>query len=275
MAIDFKNKKYIGIGKLVGIILIDWICVYIINRIKSEIYHRSKKWLLFICSTTIFVIDLLKQFIKRNIRNWKPFFYDANQAFLGLFLSHIFSNFFSDFIKFFAGRYRPSFLTVCDVDFDKVKEQFLHFQNVIGGDKKLIVEEQKSFPSGHTALAFATLTFLTLYLAGQLRLYHGKCRVWKYGIVSAPLFFAFYVPFSRLMDYRHHWEDVLVGGLIGMFFAITLYYFIYPPLRDQDCDTPTNSYKETKSKKVKVDDDEEEIVEEQPITTDKKTVQIV
>jgi len=126
-------------------------------------------------------------------------------------------------------------------------------------------------------VAFALLTYITLYLAGQLRLYHGKCRVWKYIIVSGPLFYAVYVPFTRLMDYRHHWEDVLAGALIGIFYAATLYYFIYPPLRDENCDTPTNSYKESKPKKVKVDDDddEEENVKDQPITSDGKPVQFV
>jgi len=318
------DKKYIEIGKLVGIIVIDWIFVYILNRVKSAVYKRSKvferkfsiydesisypymksqqkiewtplkNWLLFIGSTLIFVIELSKQLLRRGLKKgWKSFFYDANQAFLGLFLSHIFQNFFSDYIKFYAGRLRPSFLTVCDVDFEKVKEQYLQYQNITGGmqidnfgprnlfdasickgDKKKIDDERMSFPSGHTCLAFALLTYITLYLAGQLRLYHGKCRVWKYIIVSAPLFYAVYVPFTRLMDYRHHWEDVVVGALIGMFYAITLYYFIYPPLRDENCDTPTNSYKESESKKEKVDDDdeEEENVKEQLITSDGKAV---
>ncbi|OUM57600.1 hypothetical protein PIROE2DRAFT_17361 [Piromyces sp. E2] len=183
--------------------------------------------------------------------------------------------------KNFAGRYRPDFLAYCDVDFKKVEQQFLYYQNITGGisldhygprklfntticrgERSKIESEQKSFPSGHSSFAFVTMTYLTLYLAGQLRIFEGKGRAWKCFIVTIPLFFASYVPFSRLMNYRHHWQDVLAGSLIGIFFGVVVYYFFYPSLRDPNCDKPIKRSCSWchKKQKEKIDEVEEDDV---------------
>jgi hypothetical protein len=59
-----------------------------------------------------------------------------------------------------------------------------------------------SFPSGHTATAFAT--------ASVLHQHYG----WKVGIPAYA--FGAYVGASRMSDNRHHLSDVLVGAAIGM-----------------------------------------------------------
>jgi len=308
-------KKEVADNKTVKIILkllplvVDWLFIYLLWEIKAYIYGHidvyerkfsiydetisfpSKKateqlkWsdLLHYTLTICCIIIVIVQLCKRNFV-WN-FFYNLHQAILGLFLAYLVTNLISDFVKNYAGRYRPDFLTVCDVDFKKVEEQFLKFQNLTGGidienygprklfdtsickgDKSAIAEEQKSFPSGHTSFAFTTMSYLALYLAGQLRIFDGRCRVWKYFIVCIPITWALYVPFSRLMDYRHHWQDLLAGAIIGLFFGITVYYFMYPKLRDPNCDIPYRGHRNTdKKQKVKVDeveDDDDVILQE-------------
>eukprot|EP00966_Prymnesium_polylepis_P330144 7385812-Prymnesium_polylepis.1 len=90
------------------------------------------------------------------------------------------------------------------------------------------MEGRKSFPSGHTALSFAGLGFLTLYLTA--RLYHVRVggELWKLPLVLTPWFGALFVGLSRIADYWHHWEDVLVGGLIGHVVAYVMYRLRYP-----------------------------------------------
>jgi hypothetical protein len=65
------------------------------------------------------------------------------------------------------------------------------------------------------AVAFAGLGFLSLYLAGKLRLRRADSPLWKLALVLAPLVGAYLIAISRVCNYVHHWQDVLVGGAFG------------------------------------------------------------
>ncbi|KAL6960955.1 Phosphoric monoester hydrolase [Sarracenia purpurea var. burkii] len=57
------------------------------------------------------------------------------------------------------------------------------------------------------------------------------CRghVAKLCIVFLPLLVATLVAISRVDDYRHHWEDVFAGGLLGITVATFCYLQFFPP----------------------------------------------
>lgn len=61
--------------------------------------------------------------------------------------------------------------------------------------------DMHSFPSGHTAVSFATAAFL------QRR--YG----WAFGAPAYAL--ATYVAWGRVFSKKHHWWDVVAGGAIG------------------------------------------------------------
>jgi len=82
------------------------------------------------------------------------------------------------------------------------------------------------------------MSYLSLYIAGQIHLLDKKAYMWKYFAVSIPYFFAVFVAVSRVFDYRHHWQDVTIGSIIGIVFGFLSYYYYYPSLRDSSCDKP-------------------------------------
>lgn len=74
----------------------------------------------------------------------------------------------------------------------------------------------------HTG-AFAGMNFLSLYLSGKIKVFDRRGHVAKLCLVLVPLLVASSVAISRVDDYRHHWQDVFAGGLIGSF----VYQLIY------------------------------------------------
>jgi membrane-associated phospholipid phosphatase len=75
-------------------------------------------------------------------------------------------------------------------------------------------------------MAFAGFVYCSLYLAAWLRIGR-KDRavgnwegVWKLVVVLAPTAIAMFIGLTRIRDYWHHWEDVIVGAALGTGFAV-------------------------------------------------------
>nr|XP_018686207.1 PREDICTED: lipid phosphate phosphatase 2-like isoform X3 [Musa acuminata subsp. malaccensis] len=149
--------------------------------------------------------------------------YDLHHSILGLLFAVLTTAIITNAIKVTVGRPRPDFFWRC---FPDGKELFdIVTGNVIcHGEENLINDGHKSFPSGHTSC----LGYLALYLSGKIKAFDRNGHVAKLCIVFLPLLVASLVGISRVDDYRHHWDDVFAGGILGVTVATFCYLQFFP-----------------------------------------------
>ncbi|XP_042500657.1 putative lipid phosphate phosphatase 3, chloroplastic isoform X4 [Macadamia integrifolia] len=151
----------------------------------------------------------------------------AVPMYAGILFSILLTVVITDAIKDAVGRPRPDFFWRC---FPDGKEVYDNLGNVVCHGKASVIKDgYKSFPSGHTSWSFAGLGFLSLYLSGKLKAFDRRGHVAKLCIVSVPLLVGSLVGISRVDDYRHHWQDVFSGGLLGLTVATFCYLQFFPP----------------------------------------------
>jgi len=143
----------------------------------------------------------------------------------------------TDAIKDGVGRPRPHFFWRCFPDgipnYDNITTDV-----ICHGEKSVIKEGHKSFPSGHSSWSFAGLGFLAWYLAGKLKAFDRKGHIAKLCLVFLPLLVASLVAVSRVDDYWHHWQDVFAGGILGLTVASFCYLQFFPYPFDNDAIWP-------------------------------------
>ncbi|XP_058185266.1 lipid phosphate phosphatase 2-like isoform X3 [Rhododendron vialii] len=166
------------------------------------------------------VIFLFFYFRRRDV-------YDLHHAILGLLYSVFITAVITSAVKDAVGRPRPHFFWGCFPDGKEVYDQWGDV--ICHGEKNVIKEGYKSFPSGHTSGSFAGLGFLSLYMSGKIKPFDRRGHVAKLCVVFLPLLIASLVGISRVDDYWHHWEDVFAGGLLGLTVATFCYLQFFPP----------------------------------------------
>ncbi|KAJ7255503.1 lipid phosphate phosphatase 1 [Mycena haematopus] len=132
-------------------------------------------------------------------------------------------------LHFTIGRLRPDFLARCKWDEVAMK---------CTGKHNDILDGRKSFPSGHSSAAFAGMTFLSFWLAGQTAAWCFQAplpivsllssRLLRFSLTLLPLWWAMFVAVTRLEDYKHHKEDVITGGIIGALCSAICYLALWP-----------------------------------------------
>ena len=80
-------------------------------------------------------------------------------------------------------------------------------------NKHLIKEARPSFVSGHTSTSFFSATFLASFMNRNLN--HKASLPLQVGI----FIMAFWISITRIIDYKHHVQDIFFGALLGTIIA--------------------------------------------------------
>lgn len=171
-----------------------------------------------------------------TIRSW----WDAHNSTLGVILGLSLTGAITQFAKITVGRPRPDLVSRCNPAEGAVDPTFgLSSAAICNQSSTYILEDGfRSFPSGHASLSFAGLGFLSFYLAGKMHLFDRRGHAAKAWIALTPLAGASLVAISRTMDYRHHWQDVLTGSILGLVTTYFAYRQYYPSLASEHSHRP-------------------------------------
>ncbi|CAO3627308.1 unnamed protein product [Mucor hiemalis] len=241
---SFKKRLFISYGR-------DWILVVIMAIVFFAIdiippFHREFSindtslmhkytvnesvpvWLLMVVAILlpILVIIVYSGFYRRN---WLDF----NSGLLGLGLALTMTIMMTDVIKITVGRPRPDMLDRCQPPpgIENPPLLLLNYTICTADHNSYIFKDGfKSFPSGHSSFSFAGLGYMAFFLAGKMHLFDKGGHTYKSFVFSFPFLGALLIAISRLHDYRHHWQDVFIGGIIGTAFAYFSYRQYYPSL---------------------------------------------
>eukprot|EP01116_Phalansterium_solitarium_P013496 TRINITY_DN30875_c0_g1_i1.p1 TRINITY_DN30875_c0_g1~~TRINITY_DN30875_c0_g1_i1.p1 ORF type:complete len:342 (+),score=81.28 TRINITY_DN30875_c0_g1_i1:915-1940(+) len=146
-------------------------------------------------------------------------------------------------LKCFVGRLRPNFYGMCNYkgydDAMKGGDLASYLNRTVAGtvgsfdhcwqsSQQLIYESRFSFPSGHSSISMAGLTFLGFFLVWVIAIFKPSRHNQLSGTVFiVPVLAAAIVAATRVKDYWHQTDDVILGSLIGLgvaFWSFRLYY---------------------------------------------------
>ncbi|KAI5964580.1 uncharacterized protein KGF55_001649 [Candida pseudojiufengensis] len=209
---------------------------------------------LYIYSTIIpIIIIIIVSIYLRTQRKFKSFeninfefLHFLQVSILGLLLSVTLVSIITDILKVWIGNPRPDFIARCGPKSGTPINTLVDVLDVCTAPigEIYLLDGMKSTPSGHSSMSFAGLGFLSLWL---LDVFNNLNFINNRDIVDfnnnnpnsnkkssnfqlifkiiciLPLIFASYIALSRTQDYRHHFFDIIFGGLLGLILCYTIY----------------------------------------------------
>ena len=155
-----------------------------------------------------------------------------HHATIGLVTSVALALFITVSVKLMVGRPRPDFLARCSYP-GEIPEPMTWVKPGLPGpctnpDPSVVREGRKSFPSGHSSLAFSGWVYLALFLYDFLGAFlppvgNEGGQVWTLFVATMPTLGAVLVGCSRVSDYWHHPTDVMAGAALGTLCAFLSY----------------------------------------------------
>ena len=185
------------------------------------------------------IVHLCLVFITK--KSWKLLHETVYKLLLGFCICML----VTDVSKFSVGRLRPYFMTICNPDVDNIcydmtdfnynqqdNETYyypdIHHQRYVQDedtcsddtDKSMLKEARLSFVSGHSSSSFYTAVYIVILTRA-----HAANSPWimKILLQLSSILMAFWISLTRISDYMHHSEDVIMGAIIGTLCAFFMH----------------------------------------------------
>ena len=199
---------------------------------RSYVPNKCLWALLIIVPSILFIHDFCQNKNKK----------DVGYGCLALSLSYCLTALITAYLKVLTGRPRPDFYFRC------FPQGSGNDYTLCTGKREIYMDGRKSFPSGHSSLAFACMFFVSLYLRKKFGLFEDNRRgeSWQLCLCLVPILSAAAIAIGRTCDYHHHYEgtyflilttnylnhpvflDVVAGSLMGSVISYMCYKLYFP-----------------------------------------------
>lgn len=131
-----------------------------------------------------------------------------------------------------VGSLRPDFLARCDPDYSLVPANQTWIPGSLAicrGDAAVVTKGRRSFPSGHSSVAFFAWIYVALFVQRAIP-NHRRCCSYLLTCLQLPMIaVAFLITASRTVDNVHRPADVISGALLGICIAVYCVFVLLAP----------------------------------------------
>lgn len=184
----------------------------------------------------LIIMILISRLMARG--NGIQFIHVAQVTALGLVVNLAITGIITDFLKLWISRPRPDFLARCNAKASAPIDKYVGIEVCQLQNFMLLIDGMKSCPSGHSSLAFSGTVYFCLWLNGQFKLYKKSKSLILQLLSWSYILMAVFIAISRSSDYRHHYEDIIFGSLIGIVVSIIVYFKYFPGLNHETSHLP-------------------------------------
>lgn len=198
----------------------------------AEVERVDVTWLLIYALLVPLVLLILWAAVTR------PSTHKIHITILGLIISILLATFITDILKDAIGRPRPDLIARCQPAKGTPGNKLVSVEVCTETAHHTLHDGWRSYPSGHSSLAFAGLGWISLVLASQLHVLRPRASLMVVLSCLAPLLGAALIAVSRLEDYRHDVFDVVSGSILGFMVTYFNWRRYYPSLMAPGCEEP-------------------------------------
>ncbi|XP_073837626.1 phospholipid phosphatase 1-like [Musca autumnalis] len=175
---------------------------------------------------------------RRGFQGLKDYLVNVYLSGMPFFCGFASERFLKNLLKFTVSRLRPHAYTLCQpvtvggLTCNQLPAEAAYMSEYSCSEELKSTSIYKSFPSGHSSLAFYGMIYVALYLQRCKRNIAGNqgfvATIYRPLVILMQLSgvsVAAMVAICRVFDFKHFWSDIAAGALLGTLVALAFSYY--------------------------------------------------